>query len=233
MVVLLSWLGFHFAQKFVWNLQRKSVQHCNKSGFVLRDIQSEQKGCVKFFGTVEKSMLTQQQKSSEVKRPWRHIRSAHPSQVSPLRGGKHQEEWQKNSGKQNYLCKICKRQFQGCYSYRGAHPTVQKIAFKMALRGSGIRDIAEVLGLDPSAGPCAGRQSRNLKGCSKKSQSTSFGHLWAKERSKNDGVGTLLPQKKTKYWLFTSASATKAPAKAFPPAKPFATQSPISRTVCS
>jgi transposase-like protein len=28
---------------------------------------------------------------------------------------------------------------------------IQKIAFKMALRGSGVRDISEVLNLDPSA----------------------------------------------------------------------------------
>ena len=57
----------------------------------------------------------------------------------------------KANGKQNYLCKICQKQFQDCYSYRGANPMLQKIAFKMALRGSGIRDIAEVLNLDPSA----------------------------------------------------------------------------------
>lgn len=51
----------------------------------------------------------------------------------------------KNTGKQNLLCKACKRQFQVEYKYRGAAPDVKEKLIRMLLRGSGVRDCMAVL----------------------------------------------------------------------------------------
>ena len=53
----------------------------------------------------------------------------------------------KKTGKQNLLCKECKRQFQAGYKNKGADAEVKEKLVKMLLRGSGIRDCTAVLGV--------------------------------------------------------------------------------------
>ena len=53
----------------------------------------------------------------------------------------------KRTGKQNFLCHSCKKQFQYEYSYKGADPTKKELVKTMTLNGSGVRDIHRVLGL--------------------------------------------------------------------------------------
>ena len=52
----------------------------------------------------------------------------------------------KVNGKQNYQCHACKRQFIGDHalSYRGCHSGVASKILHLMVRGSGVRDIAEV-----------------------------------------------------------------------------------------
>ena len=52
----------------------------------------------------------------------------------------------KISGKQNYLCKDCGRQFIGDHalSYKGCHSSLTHRILLMLVRGIGIRDIAEI-----------------------------------------------------------------------------------------
>lgn len=51
----------------------------------------------------------------------------------------------KGNGRQNFLCHYCKKQFQFNYRYSGADPRTKKQISAMAMRASGIRDIANVL----------------------------------------------------------------------------------------
>ena len=52
----------------------------------------------------------------------------------------------KVDGKQNYQCKDCKRQFIGDHalSYLGCNSGITRKILQLMVRGSGIRDIAEV-----------------------------------------------------------------------------------------
>ena len=52
----------------------------------------------------------------------------------------------KSSQKQNYLCKVCGRQFIGDHalSYKGWHSCLIQKVLLMLVRGIGIRDIAEI-----------------------------------------------------------------------------------------
>ena len=51
----------------------------------------------------------------------------------------------KKSGSQNYLCRSCGKQFQDEYLYWGAEKSNKVLITRMLTRGSGIRDIADVL----------------------------------------------------------------------------------------
>ena len=53
----------------------------------------------------------------------------------------------KRTGKQNLLCKDCKRQFQIEYQNKGSDPQVKEKLVKMLVRGSGVRDCIAVLGV--------------------------------------------------------------------------------------
>ena len=55
----------------------------------------------------------------------------------------------KVTGKQNFICHSCKKQFQYEYAYKGANPHTKELVKKMTLNGSGIRDINRVLQLSP------------------------------------------------------------------------------------
>ncbi|MDR1116306.1 MAG: IS1 family transposase [Tannerella sp.] len=52
----------------------------------------------------------------------------------------------KSYGKQNYLCKECERQFIGNHAlkYKGCHSSLTQKILLMPVRGTGIRDIAEI-----------------------------------------------------------------------------------------
>jgi transposase-like protein len=52
----------------------------------------------------------------------------------------------KTCGKQNYLCKVCGRQFIGDHAlkYNGCHSWSTQKLLMMLVRGTGIRDIAEI-----------------------------------------------------------------------------------------
>ena len=57
----------------------------------------------------------------------------------------------KSSGAQNLLCKQCKKQFQSEYVYWACDKQRRDQVLKMLLRGSGIRDCSEVLGISRDA----------------------------------------------------------------------------------
>ena len=56
----------------------------------------------------------------------------------------------KTTGRQNWKCTVCGRQFQSEYLYRGADKRVKDQLVLMQLRGSGIRDTAIVSGVSPA-----------------------------------------------------------------------------------
>ena len=51
----------------------------------------------------------------------------------------------KKGGTQNFLCKVCRKQFQFLYKNNGANPTIKHLIVSLLLRNSGIRDIEKVL----------------------------------------------------------------------------------------
>jgi transposase-like protein len=55
----------------------------------------------------------------------------------------------KYSGKQNYLCKNCGRQFIGNHAldYKGCHSSLIKCILLMMVRGIGVRDISVIEGI--------------------------------------------------------------------------------------
>ena len=56
----------------------------------------------------------------------------------------------KRTGRQNFKCKVCLKQFQNEYLYLGADRSVKNKVVQMQLRGSGIRDTALVQGVSPA-----------------------------------------------------------------------------------
>lgn len=56
----------------------------------------------------------------------------------------------KSTGRQNWKCKQCNKQFQHEYLYLGADKHVKNKVIQMQLRGSGIRDTAFVAGVSPA-----------------------------------------------------------------------------------
>jgi IS1 family transposase/transposase-like protein len=53
----------------------------------------------------------------------------------------------KRTGKQNFLCHTCRKQFQYLYHYRGANAATKALVRSMVLNSSGIRDISRVLNI--------------------------------------------------------------------------------------
>ncbi len=60
------------------------------------------------------------------------------------KGVKVKKNGKKRTGKQNFLCHSCKKQFQSEYFYKGAAPSTKESIKAMTLNGSGIRDIHRV-----------------------------------------------------------------------------------------
>ena len=57
----------------------------------------------------------------------------------------------KSTGKQNFLCKDCRRQFQFAYQNRGANPLIKKQILSSLLNGSGIRNASRVFHVSTSS----------------------------------------------------------------------------------
>ena len=55
----------------------------------------------------------------------------------------------KPTGRQNFRCKDCGKQFQHEYFYQGCDPTVKAQVKSSLLHGSGIRDCTKVFGISP------------------------------------------------------------------------------------
>ncbi|WP_266206124.1 IS1 family transposase [Pontibacter kalidii] len=53
----------------------------------------------------------------------------------------------KCTGKQNFLCRSCRKQFQHSYQKAGCRPAVKRLVLRLLVRNSGIRDIEEVTGV--------------------------------------------------------------------------------------
>src|SRR3712207_3027629 len=51
----------------------------------------------------------------------------------------------KKNGTQNLLCRLCKKQFQPSYRYKGANPAIKQLMLRLLERNSGIRDIEALL----------------------------------------------------------------------------------------
>ena len=61
--------------------------------------------------------------------------------------GKVKKNGKKPTGKQNFFCHCCKKQFQFEYEYKGADPRIKRQIPRMSMCASGIRDIANVLNI--------------------------------------------------------------------------------------
>ncbi len=101
----------------------------------------------------------------------------------------------KKTGKQNFLCRSCGKQFQREYQYAGCKPENKVLALKMLVRNSGIRDIEAVLGV--------GRQTL-LKWLNQKADQCQFSPKQQHYRQVQiDELWTFVGQrKKQKRWLF-------------------------------
>ncbi len=66
------------------------------------------------------------------------------------KGSKVKKNGKKPTGKQNFYCNKCRKQFQYVYVYKGADPNIKGQVRSMTMNGSGIRDIQRVLGLSIS-----------------------------------------------------------------------------------
>ncbi|MFD3004050.1 IS1 family transposase, partial [Pontibacter toksunensis] len=53
----------------------------------------------------------------------------------------------KRTGRQNFLCCACGKQFQFEYARAGCRPAVKQLVLGMLVRNSGIRDIEMVTGV--------------------------------------------------------------------------------------
>ena len=78
--------------------------------------------------------------------------------------GKVVKNGKKHNCSQNYLCKKCQKQFQDEYLYWGADKKKQDLTLKMLLRGSGVRDCSQVLGISTGAVlSCIGRNAEQSR----------------------------------------------------------------------
>ena len=53
----------------------------------------------------------------------------------------------KRTGKRNFLCRSCGKQFQHAYQKAGCRPEAKRLVLRMLVRNCGIRDIEEVTGV--------------------------------------------------------------------------------------
>lgn len=112
----------------------------------------------------------------------------HCSSSSVVKNGR------KPSGKQNFLCKGCRKQFQHEYTNRGADPRVKRTVVTMLCRNCGIRDIAVVMGI--GCATVLSALQRSTSALVLKPSRTSYGSVQI------DEVWSYVHRrKKGKYWL--------------------------------
>lgn len=105
----------------------------------------------------------------------------------------------KANGKQNYLCRVCAKQFQSSYRYRAADPNVRRTAVSMLCRNGGIRDIAVVLSIARQTVLNILKQfaHQRITPCQTHYHSIEIDELWSYVRRKKSG----------KRWLIYAYSA--------------------------
>ena len=101
----------------------------------------------------------------------------------------------KRTGKQNFLCRACGKQFQFEYAKAGCKPEVKQLVLRMLVRNSGIRDIEEVTGV---------HRQTVLRWLNQKAESLQVKpRLEGYKSVQLDEVWTFVGQrKKRKRWLF-------------------------------
>ncbi len=108
------------------------------------------------------------------------------------------ENGKKKTGRQNFLCRQCGKQFQHDYVKKGANPAVKQLIVNMLLRNVGIRDSACILGVSPG---CVLSCLKNF----------AFQLQWkprlnAYKNVQADGFWTCVGTKKNKLWLIYAYS---------------------------
>ncbi|PRY03359.1 IS1 family transposase [Pontibacter ummariensis] len=101
----------------------------------------------------------------------------------------------KRTGKQNFLCRSCGKQFQFFYQKPGCRPAVKALVLRLLVRNSGIRDIEQVTG---------GHRQTVLRWLNQKAESCQVRPSRQQYRQVQlDEVWTFVGQrKKRKRWLF-------------------------------
>ncbi|RIJ37636.1 IS1 family transposase [Pontibacter oryzae] len=101
----------------------------------------------------------------------------------------------KVTGKQNFLCRACGKQFQHTYERTGCRPQVKQLVLGMLVRNSGIRDIEQVTGV---------HRQTVLKWLNQKAESLQVSpRLKAYTTVQLDEAWTFVKEsKKRKRWLF-------------------------------
>ena len=105
----------------------------------------------------------------------------------------------KKNGKQNLLCRVCRKQFLYQYQNKGADPAVKQLIIRLLERNSGIRDIAELLAISRRCildNLCRQGNRITIQPSQKHYTSIQIDELWS-------FVGK---RKKGKYWMFYAYS---------------------------
>lgn len=100
----------------------------------------------------------------------------------------------KSTGRQNFLCNACGKQFQWEYLYQGANPSVKSQVKSSLLHGSGIRDCYKVYGISPQT-------TLNLILSEGKKVQISPQQKYY-ERIEIDEMFSFVSKKRKKVWLF-------------------------------
>ncbi|MDI9365555.1 MAG: hypothetical protein QM541_11430 [Flavobacterium sp.] len=120
-------------------------------------------------------------------------------------GVKVKKNSKKATGKQNFLCHDCKKQFQYAYFYKDAELAKKELVKSMTLNGSGIRNISRVLGL--SLGCILGvlriwfkeTNEPSFSGTYKEVQIDEMWTFVENRKQRNLGFGMLMIRKRRKY----------------------------------
>ncbi len=103
----------------------------------------------------------------------------------------------KRTGRQNFLCRSCGKQFQFEYAKAGCRPEAKQLVLRMLVHNSGIRDIEEVTGVHRQTVP----EWLNQKADSLQVKPRLRGY----KSVQLDAVWTFVGQrKKCKRWLFSA-----------------------------
>lgn len=113
----------------------------------------------------------------------------------------------KITGKQNFLCKGCRKQFQFAYQYQGADPGVKKQVISSLIHGSGIRDCSAVFKI--SQATVLRTIIRKAEGCQLIPRQKHYGRIIL------DELYSFVHSKDKKVWIFYAYSADTKEILAF------------------